>query len=144
MGDARRAAAAPTHVPATHAHVKKLNWFQRNILCMNVDIRKEQYNAYKDRRQLYYKQDLILHHASGSPAPAALSEPLTFAQWNQGSLAPWTLIDQDLGGSSYTTGYDYDDEEEDDDEEAASEEYEEDDDDDDDAGDDDDEEDPSD
>lgn len=126
MGDARRA-AAPTYVPATHAKVKKLNWFQRNILCMNVDIRKEQYTAYKDRRQLAYNQELILHHASGSPAPTDLSDPLTFAQWNQGSLAPWTQIDHDLGGSSYTTGHDYDD-----DEEAEYEDDDEDDDDDDD------------
>ena len=145
MGDARRAAATSTHVPTTHGHVKKLNWFQRNILCMNVDIRKEQYTAYKDRRQLEYKQDLILHHASGSPAPAALSDPLTFAQWNQGSLAPWTQIDHDLGGNSYTTGHDYDDKEEDEDEEAEYEDDEEDDEDDeDDDAEDDDEETPSD
>ena len=55
---------------------------------------------------------MILHHASGSPASADLSDPLTFAQWNQGSLAPWTQIDHDLGGSSYTTRHVYDDDEE--------------------------------
>ena len=130
MGDARRAAAAHTRVPSIHAKVKQLNWFQRNILCMNVDIRKEQYTAYKDRCQSAYNQELILHHISGSPAPAALTAPLSYAQWNHGAMAPWTQFENDLDGSSYTTGQAYedissdedeDDAEEDDDEETPSE-----------------------
>ena len=76
--------------------MKKLNWFQRNVLCMNIDIRKEQYTAYKDRRQLAHDQQLILHHASGSAAPADLTAPLSYAQWNQCSMAPWSQIESDL------------------------------------------------
>ena len=76
---------------------------------MNVDIRKEQYTAYKDRCQSAYNQELILHHVSGSPAPADLSAPLTYAQWNQDSMAPWSQIESDLGGSSYSTGQAYED-----------------------------------
>ena len=127
MGDARRA-ATPSYAPSTSGHVKKLNWFQRNILCMNIDIRKEQYSAYKDRRQSAHNQEMILHHISGSPAPAELTPPLSYAQWNQGSMAPWSQFENDLGGSSYSTGQAYeevtsddDDEDEDNDEDTPSE-----------------------
>ena len=89
--------------------MKKLNWFQRNVLCMNIDIRKEQYTTFKDRRQLAHDQQLILHHASGSAAPADLTAPLSYAQWNQGSMALWSQIESDLGGSSYSTGQAYED-----------------------------------
>jgi hypothetical protein len=43
MADARGsgAHAKKPRVPSIAKEVKQLNWFQRNILCMNVDIRKE-------------------------------------------------------------------------------------------------------
>ena len=58
MRDARTSGARPSGARTSGAHrqaatpsiapkIKKLNWFQKHILCMNVDIRKSQYDAYR-------------------------------------------------------------------------------------------------
>ena len=57
MGDARASGAAhgrhaptkKTRAPSISKEVKKLNWFERNVLCMKVDIHKEQYRAHCER-----------------------------------------------------------------------------------------------
>jgi hypothetical protein len=41
---------------------KKLNWFQRNVLCMNVDIRHKQYDSYVAQKHMNDNQE-ALHKA---------------------------------------------------------------------------------
>ncbi|KAK1632340.1 hypothetical protein QYE76_006655 [Lolium multiflorum] len=46
MGDARSSGFAPDRpiaTPLIQKQVKKLNWFQRNVLCMNIEIHKENF-----------------------------------------------------------------------------------------------------
>jgi hypothetical protein len=43
MGDARASGTALGHsavAPLIQKEVKKLNWFQRHVLCMNIEIHK--------------------------------------------------------------------------------------------------------
>jgi hypothetical protein len=57
MGDARSSAFAPGHpiaTPLIQKQVKKLNWFQRNVLCMNIEIHKENFEASRQRRDTAY------------------------------------------------------------------------------------------
>jgi hypothetical protein len=55
--------------------VKKLSWFERNVLCMKVEIHRENYQAYVERKTIQDTQQLILHHLSGAqstePTPTA-------------------------------------------------------------------------
>ena len=45
---------------STAKEVKKLNWFQRVMMCMNIDIHKEQYATYTERRTILHNQELLL------------------------------------------------------------------------------------
>jgi hypothetical protein len=78
MADAR--SSAPTRAQRAAAtamsrEVKKLSWFERNVLCMKVEIHRENYLAYVERKTIQDNQQLILHHLSGSqtaePTPTA-------------------------------------------------------------------------
>jgi hypothetical protein len=57
MGDARRH-DPPSTKEAKKAsrlmtkEVKKLSWFQKHVLCMNVEIHKENYRGYRERKQI--------------------------------------------------------------------------------------------
>ena len=114
MGDARRGAPRPSPVPSFDPP-KKLNWFQRNILCMNADIRRGQYDT-------YLRQENILKHLPRLPNDPPESAPLSFAQWNEGSQFPWAQLESHLletasaGPSrpSYTRARNYESSEEDD------------------------------
>jgi hypothetical protein len=85
---------------ANDANVRKLNWFQRNVLCMNVAIHKENYEAYKERKTILDNQALILHRLSNTggddPAPSA---PIAYPQW-QSSVYDWREMERCLQGSS--------------------------------------------
>ncbi|KAK1682994.1 hypothetical protein QYE76_043842 [Lolium multiflorum] len=55
MGDARSSGFAPARrpdLPAMKKHVSRLSWFQRHILCMNIEIHKENYAASRERSRL--------------------------------------------------------------------------------------------
>jgi hypothetical protein len=53
--------------------VKKLSWFQKHVLCMKVEIHRETYDAYYERKAILDTQREILHKLSGNQA--ALSPP---------------------------------------------------------------------
>ena len=74
MGDARRGRTIPPRVPSIRPQLKKLNWFQRNVLCMGNDIRRGQYDAYCERKD-------ILKRLPRLPDEAAVSNPLSFDAW---------------------------------------------------------------
>ncbi|KAK1618388.1 hypothetical protein QYE76_023905 [Lolium multiflorum] len=72
MGDARSSGYAPgRHVatPLIQKHVKKLSWFQRNVLCMNIEIHKENFEASRQRSEIQHTQAVILHRLSGEQGP---------------------------------------------------------------------------
>ncbi|KAK1678023.1 hypothetical protein QYE76_038871 [Lolium multiflorum] len=67
MGDARSSGFAPARhvdIPVMQRHVKKLSWFQRHILCMNIEIHKENFEASRQRSEIQHSQAVILHKLS--------------------------------------------------------------------------------
>jgi hypothetical protein len=68
MGYARSSAQAPGRSIA-HREVKKLNWFQRNVLCMNIEIHKENFEASRQRSDIQHTQAVIRHKLSGEQGP---------------------------------------------------------------------------
>jgi hypothetical protein len=98
MADARASGthASMPRVPSIAKEVKQLNWFQRNILCMNVDIRKEQYQAHLERQQLAHNQALMLHHLKNSQAPPPKQKtPESYKKWTA-SPVDWVEIEKQL------------------------------------------------
>ncbi|XP_071685003.1 uncharacterized protein [Lolium perenne] len=72
MGDARSSGIAPGRhpdVPAMRKQVTRLSWFQRHILCMNIEIHKENYAASRERSEIKHTQAVILHKLSGDQGP---------------------------------------------------------------------------
>jgi hypothetical protein len=98
MADARAsgAHAGMPQVPSIAKEIKQLNWFQRNILCMNVDIRKEQYQAHLERQQLIHNQALMLHRLRNSQAPPPKQKtPESYKKWTA-SPVDWVEIEKQL------------------------------------------------
>ena len=103
--------------------IKELNWFQRNVLCMKVDIHKAQYTAYHERHDMSRTQHLILHHVSrASGAPPEPTPPLAYTKWNTQQY-PWIEVQRELyrapAASSSTRAPADDDEDEEDYEEES-------------------------
>ncbi|KAK1661907.1 hypothetical protein QYE76_050066 [Lolium multiflorum] len=72
MGDARSSGFAPARhpdLPAMKKQVNRLSWFQRYILCMNIEIHKENYAASRERSEIKHTQAVILHKLSGEQGP---------------------------------------------------------------------------
>ncbi|KAK1647983.1 hypothetical protein QYE76_065788 [Lolium multiflorum] len=72
MGDARSSGFAPARhpdVPAMRKQVSRLSWFQRHILCMNIEIHKENYAASRERSEIKHTRAVILHKLSGDQGP---------------------------------------------------------------------------
>ncbi|KAK1662591.1 hypothetical protein QYE76_050750 [Lolium multiflorum] len=79
MRDARSSGFAPARhpdVPAMRKQVSRLSWFQRHILCMNIEIHKENYAASRERSEIKHTQAVILHKLSGDQGPPP-QPPLT-------------------------------------------------------------------
>ena len=108
MRDARASGAdfdsmmAPkkTRAPSTIREVKKLNWFQKNVLCMKIDIHKAQFRAHCERQDIAHNQQLILHHVTGGKGrpPKAQSYP-DYKHWNTAQYN-WIEIEQQLYGTT--------------------------------------------
>ncbi|KAK1652962.1 hypothetical protein QYE76_070767 [Lolium multiflorum] len=62
MGDARSSGFAPARhsdLPAMKKQVNMLSWFQLYILCMNIEIHKENYAASRERSEIKHTQAVI-------------------------------------------------------------------------------------
>ena len=66
MADARASGDAPARKPrasSTLREVRKLSWVEKNILCMKVDIHREQYHAHCERLDIAHTQGLQVSEA---------------------------------------------------------------------------------
>ena len=108
MADARRSGArgssgargraAPP--PSVAKEIKELNWFQRNILCMNVEIRRGQYDAHLEREQLAHNQALIMHHLKTPQLPPPKQKtPVPYKKWTASPDVDWLEIEKHLKGA---------------------------------------------
>ncbi|KAK1649240.1 hypothetical protein QYE76_067045 [Lolium multiflorum] len=105
MRDARSSGFAPArHVdlPAMKKQVKKLSWFQRHILCMNIEIHKENYAANQERSEIQHTQEVILHKLSGEqgPPPQPPVHP-GYSGWHS-SQVPWNDLEDCIQRANYT------------------------------------------
>ncbi|KAK1627926.1 hypothetical protein QYE76_002241 [Lolium multiflorum] len=105
MGDARSSGFAPARhvdIPVMKKHVKKLSWFQRNILCMNIEIHKENYEANRQHSEIQHTQAVILHKLSGEqgPPPQPLVHP-GYSGWHS-SQVPWNDLEECIQRANYT------------------------------------------
>ena len=100
-------------MPPIARKVKQLSRFQRNILCMGVATRKEQYVAYKERLEIAHDQKLILHHVTGaSGAPPTRPTPTPYARWNSSSGLNYGELERHLFPPAATADADDEDEDE--------------------------------
>jgi hypothetical protein len=99
MGDARSSGFAPGHPVATpliQKQVKKLSWFQRNVLCMNIEIHKENFEANRQHAEIHHTQAVILHRLSGEqgPPPQPPAHP-AYSGWHA-SQVPSSDLEQSI------------------------------------------------
>ena len=104
MADARASSHGRTSAqnlkPTLAKEVKQLNWFQKYLLCMNVDIRKEQHRAHNERLDILHNQEVLIHHVTrqrGNP-PVKKRAP-SYQEWNNNSEIDWIEIEKQLKGS---------------------------------------------
>jgi hypothetical protein len=85
---------------------KKLNWFQRNVLCMNVDIRYKQYESYIAQKNMNGNQQ-ALHKAFWASRPgyvelppfSSSSDTHSYGKWSKG-LTDWQAFEEVTSGTS--------------------------------------------
>ena len=75
-------------------HVKKPTFIEKTLMCMCIDIRKSQYIAYKEQRQISKKIDLLIPEEERPLPPTSPADPsttLSYTAWNaaQGSTVNW-------------------------------------------------------
>ncbi|KAK1619716.1 hypothetical protein QYE76_025233 [Lolium multiflorum] len=124
MGDARSSGVAPARhpdVPAMRKQVSRLSWFQRHILCMNIEIHKENYAASRERSEIKHTQAVILHKLSGDQGPPPQPPAHQgYSGWHSAQV-PWSDLDDCLQRSNTSRRSPDDDEEEEEEEEEAQE-----------------------
>jgi hypothetical protein len=103
MGDARSSGVAPGRhpdVPAMRKQVTRLSWFQRHILCMNIEIHKENYAASRERSEIKHTQAVILHKLSGDQGPPPQPPAHQgYSGWHSAQV-PWSDLDDCLQRSN--------------------------------------------
>ena len=113
MADARRSGARRSSgahgeaVPprSVAKEIKELNWFQKNVLCMNVEIRRGQYDAHLEREQLSHNQALILHRLkTPQQPPPKQKDPVPYKKWTASPDVDWLEIERQLKGMSAPSG----------------------------------------
>ncbi|KAK1607177.1 hypothetical protein QYE76_030850 [Lolium multiflorum] len=99
MRDARSSGFAPARhpdVPAMRKQVSRLSWFQRHILCMNIEIHKENYAASRERSEIKHTQAVILHKLSGDQGPPPQPPAHQgYSGWHSAQV-PWSELDDCL------------------------------------------------
>ncbi|KAK1683899.1 hypothetical protein QYE76_044747, partial [Lolium multiflorum] len=103
MRDARSSGFAPARhpdVPAMRKQVSRLSWFQRHILCMNIEIHKENYAASRERSEIKHTQAVILHKLSGDQGPPPQPPAHQgYSGWHSAQV-PWSELDDCLQRSN--------------------------------------------
>ncbi|KAK1665710.1 hypothetical protein QYE76_053869 [Lolium multiflorum] len=103
MRDARSSGFAPARhpdVPAMRKQVSRLSWFQRHILCMNIEIHKENYAASRERSEIKHTRAVILHKLSGDQGPPPQPPAHQgYSGWHSAQV-PWSELDDCLQRSN--------------------------------------------
>jgi hypothetical protein len=101
--------------------VKKLSWFQKHVLCMKVEIHRENYEAYCERKAILDTQREILHKLSGDQAALSPTPPpIAYNKWHSDTY-DWGAMEKALYVGRTTRVDDEDEDEEEEDVEADEE-----------------------
>jgi hypothetical protein len=127
MGAARSSASGKFMSKDVPKRVKQLNWFQKHVLCMKVEIHRDNYDAYHERKAIVDTQREILHKLSGEQA--ALSPPtppIAYNKWHTDSY-DWGAMEKSpfVGCTSHIADEDEEEEEDFEEEEEGAEDEEE-------------------
>jgi hypothetical protein len=106
--------ASNAFVPSSKVEIKenmkKLTWWQRYVLCMNVDIDKNLHCQYVQNKHLQPDQRLIMEKLDIQPkdttsdsAAEGSSSTLSYKAWNANSLVNWGDF-EDVTGPSRSLG----------------------------------------
>jgi hypothetical protein len=75
MRDARSSSLGKFVSSNVSRKVKKLSSFQKHVLCKKVEIHRENYQAYHERKVILDNQHEILHKLSGKEASLPAPSP---------------------------------------------------------------------
>ncbi|KAK1633022.1 hypothetical protein QYE76_007337 [Lolium multiflorum] len=104
MGDARSSGFAPARhsdLPAMKKQVNRLSWFQRYILCMNIEIHKENYAASRERSEIKHTWRLFCTSSVVSKDPLLSLQFTQLRGWHSAQV-PWSDLDSCIQRSSLT------------------------------------------
>jgi hypothetical protein len=96
--------SSPLHKTSTAAgssrNKKKLSWWQRTLLCMNVAIHKENYAAYEERSAIIHNQQSLLREIQLIQDPTAQLSPvpeqptyIPYAKWQDDNGVDWAQLE---------------------------------------------------
>jgi hypothetical protein len=81
---------------------KKLSWWKRTLLCMNIEIHKENYSAYRERTAILYNQSLIARDvrqlqdpSAVLPSPPQSPQYIPYKNWNAEEVN-WTQLEREI------------------------------------------------
>jgi hypothetical protein len=78
---------------------KKLSWWQRTLLCMNVAIHKENYAAYEERKAIIHNQQSLFREIQLVQDPSARLSPvdeptyIPYARWQDDNGVDWAQLE---------------------------------------------------
>jgi hypothetical protein len=86
------------------ANMKKLSWWERYVLCMNVDIDKKLHRQYVQNKHIQRDQRRIMEKLeftkdTSDPATEGSSSTLPYKTWNSNSLVNWQDFEDVIGPS---------------------------------------------
>jgi hypothetical protein len=91
MGDARSSDSGKFVSSNVSRKVKKLSWFQKHVLCMKVEIHREN-KAYRECKVILHNQQKILHKLNGKKTALPKPSPaIAYNKWNTDSY-DWAEI----------------------------------------------------
>jgi hypothetical protein len=95
--------SSPVHKPSTACSSrskKKLSWWQRTLLCMNVSIHKENYAAYEERKVIIHNQKSLFREIQLIQDTSAQLSPVPdqptytpYAQWADDNGVDWAELE---------------------------------------------------
>ena len=68
-------------------------------LCMNTEVHKENYQAYRERRELFHQNATMMHLMTKAPGPPPQqTPPIAYKQWNNAKI-DWVDVEKNLYGA---------------------------------------------
>ena len=103
MKHASNAFRVSSYRQEVRSKVKKLSWFQRTLLCMNIDIRKGQYENYKSNKKILRECSKWQNEDEAETAAQESDDTLSYGAWSKGRVN-WDDFEDTASGPSTAAG----------------------------------------